>query len=72
MSPAEPVKPRAVPSVRLVLLLDTSIVEVAARVISLVVVAVAPVYCKVPPLRVIGEPMAAKLKMPAFTVVVPV
>ena len=72
MRPAEPVKPRALVKVKTLLLLDTSIVEVVAKVMTLLVLIVAPVYCKLPPLNVIGELMVAMLKVPAVTVVVPV
>ena len=54
------------------MLLDTSIVEVLAKVITLLVLVVDPVYCKLPPLNVIGELMVVMLKVPAVTVVVPV
>ena len=70
--PAEPVKPRALVKVKTLLLLDTLIVEVVAKVITLLVLIVAPVYCKVPPFSVIGELMVAMLKVPAVTVVAPV
>jgi len=72
INPAEPLKPRALVSVKTLLLLDTSTVEVLAKVITLLVLVVAPVYCKVPPFSVMGELMLATLKVPVLTVVVPV